>query len=151
MKSLTELQNLIINWAAEKDLLKSENAPKQRLKLIEEAGELASAYLKNSEELLKDSIGDCGVVLVILAEQLNQYLNLYDYDLEEDMNYGLDVELGEMIYEGCSGGVQYGFNWLVSLSIKLGYSFEECLNLAWDEIKDRTGKTINGSFVKNGE
>ena len=43
MKTLQELQPMILNWAKEKDLLKSENAPKQRLKLLEEVGETAAA------------------------------------------------------------------------------------------------------------
>ena len=33
MKTLQELQPLILEWAKEKDLLKLENAPKQILKL----------------------------------------------------------------------------------------------------------------------
>ena len=28
-------------------------------------------------------------------------------------------------------------------------SLEECLNVAWEQIKDRTGKTINGTFLKD--
>lgn len=31
---------------------------------------------------------------------------------------------------------------------QLGISFEESVELAWDEIKDRKGKMINGVFVK---
>jgi hypothetical protein len=27
-------------------------------------------------------------------------------------------------------------------------SFEMCLRIAWDEIKDRKGKVVNGVFVK---
>lgn len=38
MKTLQELQVLILQWAKEKDLLKLENAPRQRLKLLEEVG-----------------------------------------------------------------------------------------------------------------
>ena len=30
-----------------------------------------------------------------------------------------------------------------------GIDLLECLNLAWNEIKDRTGKTVNGTFIKN--
>ena len=57
MKTLNELQPLILEWAKEKDLLKRENAPKQFLKLIEECGELCSGILKNNTGLIKDSIG----------------------------------------------------------------------------------------------
>lgn len=37
---------------------------------------------------------------------------------------------------------------LIILHQQLGYTFEETLNYAWNEIKDRKGKTIDGTFVK---
>ena len=33
--------------------------------------------------------------------------------------------------------------------MQLGYNIEDCINAAYDEIKDRKGKTVNGIFVKN--
>ena len=30
----------------------------------------------------------------------------------------------------------------------LGLDLEECVGIAWSEIKDRKGRVINGSFVK---
>ena len=89
----------ILNWANEKGLLKEENKFAQLAKLMEESGELAQAVLKGKTEAASDGIGDCFVVLVILAGQL-----------------GLDIE--------------------------------ECIEHAWSEIKDRKGKMIGGTFVK---
>lgn len=40
---------------------------------------------------------------------------------------------------------------LIILADMLGYDFVDCLNLAYNEIKDRTGHTENGSFIKDGE
>lgn len=37
---------------------------------------------------------------------------------------------------------------LTILSFQLGISIEDCVNTAYNEIKDRNGKTINGMFVK---
>lgn len=37
---------------------------------------------------------------------------------------------------------------LIGLSMQLGISVEECLEIAYNEIKDRKGKLINGVFVK---
>lgn len=37
---------------------------------------------------------------------------------------------------------------LTVLCQQLGISFEESVELAWNEIKDRKGKMINGVFVK---
>lgn len=40
---------------------------------------------------------------------------------------------------------------LIILSEAQETNIEECLNIAWNEIKNRTGKTINGIFLKEGE
>lgn len=37
---------------------------------------------------------------------------------------------------------------LIGLSMQLGISVEECLEIAYNEIKDRKGKLINGVFIK---
>lgn len=38
---------------------------------------------------------------------------------------------------------------VIGMCHHLGYDPRDCLDLAYNEIKDRKGKTINGSFVKN--
>ena len=40
---------------------------------------------------------------------------------------------------------------LTGLSIQLGYSIEECIKAAYEEIKDRKGKMIDGVFVKESD
>lgn len=37
---------------------------------------------------------------------------------------------------------------LTILSMQLGISIDNCVNMAYDEIKDRKGKMINGVYVK---
>lgn len=37
---------------------------------------------------------------------------------------------------------------LIGLSLQLGLSVEECLSIAYNEIKDRKGKLVNGVFIK---
>ena len=37
---------------------------------------------------------------------------------------------------------------LINLSHLCGYTLEHCMDLAWDEIKDRKGKMNNGTFIK---
>lgn len=37
---------------------------------------------------------------------------------------------------------------LVVLCLQLGYDVEECLKIAYNNIKDRKGKMVNGTFVK---
>ena len=38
---------------------------------------------------------------------------------------------------------------LIILAEQNGLDIEDCLEHAWNEIKDRTGKTVNGVFIKN--
>ena len=48
----------------------------------------------------------------------------------------------------CSQNLVRSIGYLKSISKSLGYSFEECFELAYQEIKDRKGRWIDGSFVK---
>ena len=146
MKTLQELQKKIMQWAKEKDLLKLENAPKQRLKLLEEVGETAGAILKNNTDEIKDGIGDMFVVLVILAEQLSEEILFETYgvakDNDEDFVFLFDNILN-------SNRLYFSLAYLNDICTKLNLDLTECANLAWNEIKDRKGNTINGVFIKN--
>ena len=96
--------NLIDNvtqWADDKDILKSENAPKQLMKVMEELGETAGAIAKNKATAeIMDGIGDTFVTLIILSYQM-------------------------------------------------GLNPTECLEAAYNEIKNRKGNTVNGVFIKD--
>ena len=144
--SLQELQPLIIEWAKDKNIHLLECAPKQRLKLIEECGELASAILKNNIELQKDAIGDIFVVLIILSEQLNLDIR---FDFRDYENDGINVWVHISNIIRYDGDIKQNLLMLNNLSSVLNFDLIECANLAWNEIKNRTGKTINGTFIKN--
>jgi len=146
MKSLEQLQELVLEWAWEKNLLFPENAPKQKLKLIEECGELARAILKNDVKEQKDAIGDIFVVLIILSEQLELEL---DFDLTTGYMEKLDFNITRLIDSAYFECTKLSFGYLVELSLRLNISLVECANIAYNEIKDRTGKTVNGTFIKD--
>ncbi len=90
---------LIRDWADNRGLYKGGDTKTQYCKLIEEAGELGRAILKEDQEEFVDAIGDMVVVLTNLAH------------------------LG-------------------------GTTIEECIDSAYNEIKDRKGGMKNGTFVK---
>ena len=46
-------------------------------------------------------------------------------------------------------GIGDSFVTLIILAQQLGYSPTKCLQLAYDEIADRKGKTVGGVFVKD--
>jgi len=156
--NLTELQPLILQWAKDKNLLIPENAPKQRLKLIEECGELASAILKNHVKLQKDAIGDIFVVLTILAEQLS-----FEYELDLNIHKSIQGHKKEVdfhlngilnstywiIFDKKANGHELSLAGLNEISEILNLDLTECANIAWNEIKNRTGNTINGTFIKD--
>ena len=146
MKTLQELQVLILQWAKDKDLLKSENAPKQRLKLLEEVGETAGAILNNNHEGVKDGIGDIFVVLVILSEQLSEEIlfNMNGVEKDDDQDF---VFLFDNIIN--PKRIYFSIAYLNDICTKLNMDLTECANLAWNEIKDRKGNTIDGVFIKN--
>jgi len=50
---------------------------------------------------------------------------------------------------GVIDGIGDAFVTLIILSKQLGLSPTACLQIAWSEIKDRTGETKNGIFIKN--
>ena len=81
METLTQLIKNIENWAEARNLIEGSTPKKQFIKLMEEFGELCSGVSKNKIDVVKDSIGDCFVVMVILARQFNQN------DLLDDMGY----------------------------------------------------------------
>lgn len=93
------LQDEIITWAYERNIVNAKNTHKQFMKVSEELGELAEGINKDNQGQIKDSLGDILVTLIILSKDL-------------------DVDL------------------------------LDCLRGAYDVIKDRTGKTVNGVFVK---
>jgi NTP pyrophosphatase (non-canonical NTP hydrolase) len=92
--------DLIREWAHERGLYDKGDVKTQTLKLLEEAGEICRAVLKDDKEQIIDGIGDCVVVLTNLAE-----LN--------------DI------------------------------SIEDCIDAAYEEISNRTGKMVNGTFKKD--
>ena len=94
-----ELQELVIDWAYERNIIDVKKTPKQFMKVTEELGELAEGINKDNQGQIKDSLGDILVTLIILSKDL-------------------DVDL------------------------------LDCLKGAYGVIKDRTGKTVNGVFVK---
>ena len=90
----------IRDWAGERGLYTKGDTKTQFCKLMEEAGELGRAVLKNDNAEFIDAIGDMVVVLTNMAH------------------------LG-------------------------GTTIEECIDTAYKVISKRTGKMVNGTFVKD--
>lgn len=155
-----KLQKLITNvqqWSIDRGLDKADSR-KQLLKLYEEFGELASGLAKGNKEVVKDSIGDVVVVLIILAQQQGVRL-ISDFELSHENISKENVVLEASEYIGtvsnlvkrdlkCEGHIVYLITYLQRIAKDEGLKFEDCLSQAWNEIKDRKGKLIDGVWVK---
>ena len=82
--------------------------------------------------------------------------NLIDGSTDKDQTLKLLQELGELSDSVCKGKDikdDIGDMLVVILNIttRNGISLSECLARAWDDIKDRKGKMIDGIFVKEAD
>lgn len=155
-----ELNKLITNvqqWSIDRGLDKADSK-KQMLKLYEEFGELASGLAKGNKEVVKDSIGDVVVVLIILAQQKGVRL-IGDFELnrnglsKEDVVLKASEYMGDISYVirrlgNLEGNIVYLIAYLRLIAKDENLKFEDCLSQAWNEIKDRKGKLIDGVWVK---
>ena len=149
-------------WFIDRDLENGGRLDKQSLKLSEEFGELCAGYLKKNEKLTKDSIGDCAVVIVGLALLIKEdvqgiFKDSESFREEEVMECfkSLNVHISEFQLSHdladkklCRYNLMYAVRYLRIISKALGYSFKGCFKMAYNEIKNRKGRWIDGTFVK---
>ena len=158
---MTTLEN-VKQWFIDRDLENGGLLDKQSLKLSEEFGELCSGYLKKNERLTKDSIGDCAVVIVGLAllikedvqEIFEESAFVENRNVTKCLNWlnanisNFQLRQGSRQRKYCRFNLVSSISCLKTISTALGYDFEECFELAYQEIKDRKGRWIDGTFVK---
>lgn len=121
----------IRNWARDRHILQTGDVKTQVCKLQEEVGELASAVLENDREAVVDAIGDIVIVLTSLASLAEQH---FCDRCQSGRGVGsiVDSHTHWLECEDCG-----------TLNI------ETCINIAFDVIKNRTGKMCNGTFKKD--
>lgn len=92
---MKDLVKNIIDWAKERKIDEKGTVEGRRLKTIEEMAELIKAICKNDISMIKDSIGDVYVTLVIgtLLQTKDEKKTLQEfYRLETDKRYYIDYE-----------------------------------------------------------
>ena len=156
-----ELQKLITKvqqWSIDRGLDKADSK-KQMLKLYEEFGELASDLAKGNKEVVKDSIGDVVVVLIILAQQqglekISDFNIICNHLQESDLMPQASETIGlislrvRRIKNEIEEPIVRLISYLRTIAKYENLKFEDCLSQAWNEIKDRKGKLIDGVWVK---
>ena len=153
---MKELIKKIENWAEERNLIKGSTPQKQFIKLMEEFGELCAGISKNNIDMIKDSIGDCCVVMVILNKQVGKQsreMEFFSFGNPDMSDFTIDKIVSDLA-DYAAHGYERPFPMVSNLSdIADVYqlNFEDCIRQAYNEIKDRKGKMINGVFVKEAD
>jgi hypothetical protein len=169
MKTIQELVPLIQEWAKERGIFDKSTPFDQLLKTHEEVGELIKACYDNDKPAIQDAIGDTMICLI-------NYCHFIELDVIKKIKQAVELSLPELdiitrvieVYKSLgrlisinmwekdgelseTNGIRvfsivYYLNNIARLE---NTSLEECLNIAYNEIKNRTGKMINGKFVKD--
>lgn len=156
---MKELINNIEQWATDRNIIDGSKPIDQAMKLFSEFGELADHVGNNEIDKLRDDIGDVFVVLTIMAKQTNTLFTTENMKPSEELkpvkeHVGiLNMSLGAFV-AGChSNTVIYG--WLKdaicelkSIASIIGTTLEECVEEAYNDIKDRKGVLYEGVFIK---
>ena len=115
----TDLVKKVEAWAEEKDLLHAENAEKQFLKFIEEVFEFKTE-----------------LDLYLFYKSFKHTRKDVDFSIETVDRYeNLKMEMGDILVT------------LIILSKQLDIDLVECLEMAYEKIKGRKGKTVDGIFL----
>lgn len=167
---MKQLIQQIEQWAEDRNLIQGSTPEKQMLKLMEEFGELCGGIVKDKPEIIKDSIGDCFVVLTILNAQYrlkstnlaNSFPSAFLTPMKERHNVKSIDEAATMTFkcfsccfmgdfEPMDWDIQRSVNSLQCIAEFANLDLKECVQYAYDQIKDRKGKMIKGVFVKEDD
>jgi hypothetical protein len=171
-----DLTTAVLTWATARNIIgeSAKGTPFAQLKkTLEEVNETRDAlvFAEAAQRMtgqvtiaelneIKDGIGDIAVTLII-GGQMQQMIPQPDMELTTDKgNLELMDEVAEYVLTKCyylgfkeSRGVFASSAKQILARLKLiasrfGWTLEECLEVAWNEIKDRKGEMINGEFVR---
>ena len=169
MKTIKELVPLIHQWAKERKIYEQLTPFDELLKTHEEVGELIKACYNNDKPAIQDAIGDVMVTLINYCyfikmdaiKHIKQAVDLsvtgyytISYVINAHNALGRLISLyvwneGKEISEPSGLRVFSILHYLNGIAHLEGTTLEECLNLAYNEIKNRTGRIINRKFVKD--
>jgi len=143
----------IKEWGFDRKITVNGKPATQANKTMEEALELLEAYLECDTDKFKDAIGDVAVTLIMQLELQGleyPWLPAYPAGATLDTIYHVLIETNKLqkqinLGEPVVPTIENIFRLLKSFS----HNFEECLELAYNEIKDRKGYLDEaGDFIK---
>ena len=163
----------IIDWAIARKFQEYCTLEKEFEKTEEETKEILEAIKNNDLEKIKDGIGDTYITLVIgywltsdLEDTIKFFKNIpkkYTNDFPktpselfirtnlianlEFLSWSLDKKIKDMKYDPLV--LEFIVNDLELTAAKYNFTLEECVEYAFNQIKDRTGRWISGQWVKD--
>lgn len=167
MMSSAKLLKDVQKWGYERGIIQAENAHRQTMKTIEETGELAGAIVRHNRESAVDAFGDILVTMIMHNECLGGKLDFILLDgIENPLGFVPDVytamyeftaQIGKMDYY--ASGIYDRVQALEVLRRATAEHFNsetfptliQCLQIAYNEIKDRQGKMEGGVFIKESD
>lgn len=163
MKSpnLDDLEPLVIKWADKKGILQNGTPYKQLLKTGEEILELLHAIEDNNLDEIEDAIGDIVVTLIIYAEMkkitCKRDFKNYSFKADDTAAHRLVTDYSVLLQTEKFGKslkpiIDMHEMMMIKLhhiACKYNFNIWECLKTAYNVIKNRNGKMINGTFVKD--
>lgn len=157
---MNELIAKIEQWANDRNIIKGSKPIDQAMKLFSEFGELADNVGKGRD--CRDDIGDCAVVLIIMCAQIG-----FDFNDCKDVDFCEGISTKQKIielmtalsafayncdqYKDARSGLFESVSALKLICADLSYTLEECVQIAYDDIKDRKGIMSNGVFIKESD
>lgn len=159
MNTKMNLEEKVQQWFVDRNLHEA-NPVKQFLKLMEESGELFEGIAKDKSELIYDALGDIQVVLIGLDQQIKNgaQISANQQELELLLMVSSLGNIAQKLYAHvCHNETQIPLikadlmfldSVISTVSFCNGTTAESCLEEAYEVIKDRKGKMIDGVFVK---
>ena len=155
----TELENKVQQWFVDRNLHEA-NPVKQFFKLMEESGELFEGIAKDKPELIYDALGDIQVVLIGLEQQIKNgaQISANQQELELLLMVSSLGNIAQKLYAHVShnetqislikADLMFLDSVISTVSFFNGTDADSCLQIAYDAIKGRKGKMVDGVFVK---
>ena len=164
---MEQLIKQIEQWAEDRNIINGSKPIDQAMKLFSEFGELADNVGKGRD--CRDDIGDCVVVATIICKQKGFSISRKMAEIVELEKSYVDNTLIEKqaicwALEALSSWVKKGFVFsdrsesltkflenLLFVANKRGHKITECVQIAYNDIKDRKGVMYNGVFIKESD
>lgn len=157
---MEQLIKQIEQWAEDRNIINGSKPIDQAMKLFSEFGELADNVGKGRD--CRDDIGDVFVVLTIMCKQVGRSIALYKKsesikitsDKQAVLILGNDLTVfSNLISQDSFGGhsLRDAIDALNGIATDKGASLQECVQIAYNDIKDRKGVMYNGVFIKESD